>query len=57
MHSGSEKSPSEPVSYPRSSKVDTISGGSASPPTQREEQVSTFVLFAESVTYIFRRQS
>ena len=57
MHSGSEKSPSDPVSYPQSSKVDTISGGSASPPTQREEQVSTFVLFAESVTYIFRRQS
>ena len=48
MHSGSEKSPSELVSYPQPSKVDTISGGSASPPNQREEQVSTFALFAES---------
>ena len=48
MHSGSEKSPSELVSYPQSSKVDTISGGSASPPNQREEQVSTFAVFAES---------
>ena len=53
MHSESEKSPSELVSYPQSSKVDTISGGSASPSSQREEQVSTFTLFAESVTYIF----
>ena len=56
MNSGSEKSPSELVSYPQSSKVDTISGGSASPPSQREEQVSTFTLFAESVTYIFKGQ-
>ena len=48
MHSGSEKSPSELVSYPQSSKVDTISGGSASPTSQREEQVSMFALFAES---------
>ena len=48
MHSGSEKSPSELLSYPQSSKVDTISGGSASPPSQTEEQVSIFALFAES---------
>ena len=48
MHSGSEKSPSELLSYPQSSKVDTISGGSASPPSQTEEQVSMFALFAES---------
>lgn len=48
MHNGSEKSPSELVSYPQSSKVDTISGGSASPPSQTEEQVSMFALFAES---------
>ena len=48
MHSGSEKSPSELLSYPQSSKVDTISGGSASPPSQTEEQVSIFPLFAES---------
>ena len=48
MHSESEKSPSELLSYPQSSKVDTISGGSASPPSQTEEQVSIFALFAES---------
>ena len=48
MHSGSEKSPSELLSYPQPSKVDTISGGSASPPSQTEEQVSIFALFAES---------
>ena len=48
MHSGSEKSPSELLSYPQSSKVVTISGGSASPPSQTEEQVSIFALFAES---------
>ena len=54
MHSGSEKSPSELLSYPQSSKVDTISGGSASPPSQTEEQVSIFALFAES-EHIFLR--
>ena len=48
MHSGSEKSPSELLSYQQSSKVDTISGGSASPPSQTEEQVSIFALFVES---------
>ena len=48
MHSGSEKSPSELLSYPQPSKVDTISGGSASPPSQTEEEVSIFALFAES---------
>ena len=56
MHSGSEKSPSELLSYPQPSKVDTISGGSASPPSQTEEQVSMFALFAES-EHIFLKDS